>query len=339
MAEIRRPTIVTRPAIATATPTTVVRKPGVVATVGGNANVTAGSKVLSPIRPPAFQIASASERVRHLKFLIYANYGVGKTLLAGSSSQVKQMQDVLIISAESGDLTLLGYSGVDVAVAKDYATVARIQEFLRRHCKYRDSNDEQRLREEQNKFRGEGGELRRYQTVIIDSLTEVEQYCLYQLLGITENTGLDEDVASEEWSEYKKNTSMIQRLVRSFRDLPMHVIFTCSASYVQDEKKRKTFAPMLTGKLSSKVQGFMDLVGYLTVEPTDKDQANPRRLWIQPSASGRYEAKSRFTNYKGRYIDIPDVDVGPPGMEVILKTVGLWESPSGTQVSKPTNTK
>lgn len=296
--------------------------------VGTNPNIAGGPR--TPIRKPAFKIESAVDKTRYLKMLVYAGYGVGKTLLAGTSADVPQMQDVFMISAEAGDLTLNRYDNIDVVVAKSFDDVARIQEFLKRHCKWRDSDadeDIQRLIEEEQKFRDEDiEEPKRYRTCIIDSLSEVETYCMYQLTGVSDNTRLDEEVQSAEWSEYKKQHTMIQRLVRAFRDLPMNVIFTCAQAYVQDENKRKTYAPALTGKLSSQVQGFMDVVGYLTVQDAKEDGTVPRRLHIQPSPSGRYEAKNRFPGYKQRYIDIPDIDAGAPGMEVILKAVGLLET-------------
>jgi len=150
------------------------------------------------------------------------------------------MQDVLIINAEAGDLSLAAFEGVDSITVQDFKTLGRINEYLKQHCKARDAGDKERLAELEANVRGidvkDIGEPREYRTVILDSLTELEAYCMNQLLGINDTTTLDEEVQSAEWSEYKKNHTMMQRVVRAFRDLPLHVIFTASEQYQQDEK-------------------------------------------------------------------------------------------------------
>jgi hypothetical protein len=138
---------------------------------------------------------------------------------------------------------------------------------------------------------------------------------MYQLLGITDATSLDAETAVAEFSEYKRNFNMIQRLVRKFRDLPMNVLMTCSRQYTQDENKRFNLTLRLTGQLSSSVQGFMDVVGFLTVTPgSDDAKGLQRRLWVQPV--GKFDAKCRFSNYKGTHFDSPTI-------KSILTKVGL----------------
>jgi hypothetical protein len=160
--------------------------------------------------------------------------------------------------------------------------------------------------------------IRRYRTVILDSLTEAEIYCMNQLLGMTEQTAIDEELAGAEWAQYRAQHGMVQRLIRNLRDLPMNVLFTCARKAKEDEAKRSIYGPDMTGKLSGQVQGFMDMVGYLVIGvSTEEGQPAPRRLYIQPQP--RFAAKSRFTNFRGSYIDNPT-------MPTILSTVGLLKS-------------
>jgi len=294
---------------------------------GNNVKTAAGvnaqpGQVATPVRAAPFKIETPSTRKRHLKLLVYGDYGSGKTTLAGSATMCSQMSDVLLIDAESGDLSLDEFPGLDTIRITDFKTMGQVHTFLKRHCKLRDEGDTEGLRELQAMLRGEvpeGEEPKRYNTIIIDSLTEVETFCMYQLLGINDQTKMDEEVATAEWSEYKRNHQMIQRMVRQFRDLPMNVIFTCARAYVQDESKKMIYNPALTGKLASQIQGFMDMVGYLVVaQPQDPEKPPPRRLYVQPSSAGRYSAKSRFASYKGTYFD-------DPTMESILSAVGLLQ--------------
>jgi len=316
---------VTTAATATTTTTSTAKSP-IRKTVSSGPQVV--RKVESSQSPP-FKITPAGQRRRWLKLMVYGEYGVGKTHLAGTAANVKEMRDVLLINAESGDLTLfdptggIAYQYIDQVEVTNYKTLERIHRFLKKHCQLRDSDDPEaveQLRELEARLReggdssSDGSEPRRYRTVILDSLTEIESYCMYQLLGITDNTGLAEEVASAEWAEYKRQNSMIQRLIRDFRNLPLHVIIVCAARYDQDEKKRMIYTPALTGQLRKQAQGFMDMVGYLVTLQANEDGVLPRRLYVQPGT--KYAAKNRFTAFKGSYIDNPT-------LEGILKAIGL----------------
>jgi hypothetical protein len=277
------------------------------------------------IRPAAFKIREVQRRERYLKLLVYGNYGTGKTYLAGSASEVASMGDILLINAESGDLTLDAFDGIDEITVKQFRTLARVYEFVVEHCKIRDTGTDEQLQALQNTFlEGEGGRLRRYRTIIVDSLSEIEKLALNQVLGITDATKLDEDPNAAEWKEYKQNHTLIIRMVRAFRNLPMHIIFTCAESFVQDETKKMKYQPALTGKLAKEVQGFMDMVGYLVAaqkqstpltpqqlaqaaaDPTDTGPQS-RRLYVTPSAQGRFDAKHRYVNFRGTHFDDPTI--------------------------------
>lgn len=133
--------------------------------------------------------------------MIYGEYGVGKTRLCGTAVEVPTMNDILLIDAESGTLTLvddaLPFHNIDVVSVKSYRQVAKVHEFLRLHCQLRDRNDKEsvaKLIEIEERLKGEDvKEPKRYRTVILDSLSEIESLCMNQLLGITDTTSLDEE--------------------------------------------------------------------------------------------------------------------------------------------------
>jgi len=245
------------------------------------------------------------KRERFLKALIYGNYGVGKTTLAASAIELPSMNNVVIINAERGDMSIDDIADLDAITVDDFKKLGQVHEYLRQHCIARDAGDIDRLRTMEATLRGVDEDAietpRQYRTVMLDSLTELEAMCFAQLLGITASTRLDEETQSAEWGEYKKNNTMMLRVARAFRDLPMHVIFIAGEKYNQDESKRFKYTIDLTGQLAKKIQGFMDMVGYYTMcKPGDDAE---RRLFVTPSM--RFDAKHRYQAFKGDHFDDP----------------------------------
>jgi len=268
---------------------------------------------------------------RWLKVLVYGNYGKGKTTLAGSSADVPQMRDVLAIDAEAGDLAyednprIQHPDYIEHVRVTTFIQVARVHEFLRSHCIKRDNNDVDGMRRIEAWLKGcnpqDIKEPRRFRTVIIDSLSEVEAYCAYELMKVDEGTvltGSAEEIDVMRFDEFRKNNMKIQMVVRAFRDLPMHVILVCSQQYTQDERKRFHYGPMMTGKLSGQIQGFVDIVGYLLTGVPDERGIAPRRLYVQPiDIDGqKFDAKNRRAAYPNAYFE-------DPTMDTIMRGVGL----------------
>ena len=277
-----------------------------------------GNAVKQAVKAPLFRIETVQRRERYLKALIYGNYGVGKTTLAASANYVPAMSNVIMINAESGDLSVEDHEDLDAITVTDFRRLGQINEFLKQHCRARDAGDLDQLRKMESFLKGcEPDEIevpRQYKTVILDSLSELEAYCFNQLLGVTDTTRLDEETQSAEFKEYKQNHTMMLRVVRAFRDLPMHVICTSGEAYNQDETKKFKYTPDLTGKLAKKVQGFFDMVGYY-VQGKGGDKVE-RRLYVSPSPTGRYDAKHRYQAFKGDHF----VD---PTMATIVEEAGL----------------
>lgn len=278
--------------------------------------------------PGAFRIGALTDpmRRRYVKLLLYGAPGTGKTTLAGTSVDVEPMQDVLFIQFEGGEEVLLenpritNYDLVDIVRINSMAQLQKLYSYLQNHCRARDKNDEEMLIMMQNAvFYGdmddkgapnnpklhEGDRIRRYHTVAIDSLTEIEAANLATTLGLDAQgieVGGDASVAG--WDEFRKNNHTMQRNIRAFRDLDLNVIFICAQAYNQDELKRYHYNPALTGKLSTQVQGFVDVVGWLITGQDEKGNL-VRRLAVQPHTGPKADAKNRFAKYSKPYFDDP----------------------------------
>lgn len=292
---------------------------------------------------PPFVITPIKQKHRYIKCVFYGPFGSGKTTLAGSAVDVDGMRDVLFVSAESGTMSveesdkIKNVDLIDVVRIKDFKMVAHVQEFLKAHTVARDAYKADknpaaldRLKKLQARLFGPGmpyeciddeatednfnddgtwetARLRLYETVIIDSLTEIDQFSMYALLNIQTDMKLDmENMDVAQFAEFRKNNQMMQILVRAYRDLDMNVLLVCAAQFLQDELKRMHWTPSLTGKLSGQVQGFVDVVGYLQVgKIADGGKEAPRRLYIQPV--GQFDAKTRMASFKDPFIDDPSM--------------------------------
>lgn len=262
---------------------------------------------------PAFTIQSSKKRTRYLNAIFYGDYGVGKSTLIATASEVPEMGHMLFINAEAGDEAVADFD-VDIVDVSNFAQFARVHEYLRLHCKLRDEFVKDKNEEARKKLikyeallkgmeEDEIEEPTLYYSVGVDSLTEVQKYCMYQLLGITVGEhALDLSPENPQWGEWGQNSEMIRLLVRSFRDLPMHALFVCARSQEQDHQKRYHYNLLLPGKLANEVQGFFDVVGYLVAAPTEGGEMT-RRLWLEPGQT--FKAKNRFRHFEGRYIDNP----------------------------------
>jgi GTPase SAR1 family protein len=305
---------------------------------------TAARTPIQPLRGQ-FQIGALKEedRDRWLKALIYGPPGAGKTTLTGSAVDVPQMQDVLVISAEGGTLAMEDNDRIkndkliDLVRINDANQLTKLYEFLKVHIPNRDSANELNLAKLQAKVFGlvpetigtasgdpwpadiveqvkkAHGRIRYYRTVVIDSLTEIEAQNLSKLQGMDEKgfeVGLVETAG---WTEFRQNNHTIQRLIRSFRDLNTNLFVICAQAYSQDELKRFHYTPALTGALKTQVQGFFDVVGYLVHSSAAAEEmgvkdpltAQTRRLYLQPQAGVKFDAKSRRASYKKPYFNDP----------------------------------
>lgn len=283
----------------------------------------------------AFKARFVEESKDYQNILIYSDYGAGKTTLAATALFVPEMRDVLFVSLESGEKALrqvvrwAKQKGVDpnrllVIPIESFQQYAQVHEFLKIHIDARDRNDLKTLRALEAQVRGLPNEIRqdpelleeaipdplKFRTVIIDSLTEAQKYCMYQLLGIDPDTQqIDEEPDSAEWADWGHSREMIQFLVRRLRDLPINVIFTAGETIDKDNKNVFHYDNALPGKLSGDVRGLVDTVGYI-MEGTDPvSGASIRRLILKAGVYGgtkEIKAKNRYgDNLKANWVDNP----------------------------------
>jgi hypothetical protein len=129
-----------------------------------------------------------------------------------------------------------------------------------------------------------------YNTVVLDSLTEIQKFSMYDIMEFTVQKDPDRDPDVPSMREWGKNIEQIRKLVRAFRDLPMHTIFTALA---KEDKDNKTGAvktkPSLSGKLANEVAGFVDIVGYQYTKVMEDEL----RRFLLTATTDKFVAKDR----------------------------------------------
>lgn len=161
-----------------------------------------------------------------IKAVVYGSSGTGKTSFGGTA------KNAIFASAEGGLL----------AIADKQPNYVEIKSL----------ND---LRELLNYLKTQP---HKYETVIIDSITEINEIIK---ADIEKKTGKAMEI--KDWGTLAKN---IKEILRGFRDLPMHVLFIAQESTEKDGDVVTKVVPSLNGKAATEIAYFMDIVGYLYME-------------------------------------------------------------------------
>jgi hypothetical protein len=218
-------------------------------------------------------ITPVKQRSSHLNMLFYGESGTGKTYLAGSADDVPSMRPVLVIDVEGGTETLRTvYPEVESVRVESWRQMQNVYDELHR-----------------SKDHG-------FETVVIDSLTEVQKFNMDQIMAelIERRPDLDPDVPS--MREWGKNLTQMRKFVRAFRDLPMHTIFTGLVRTDKDNNDRSLYLPSLSGKLAGEVAAFLDVVCYYYTKSTIKDGEEELVRVLLTRKTDKHVAKDRTGN-------------------------------------------
>ena len=261
----------------------------------------------------AQSLIEASEN-RLLKFLVYGDYGTGKTRLLGTSCLVPELQDVLYLDSEAGVETLLEF--------KENTHIARINvtntkeldqtyKFLLNHLKLKKAGDFETLGQ-LNTLVNIPPEFR-ISTVVIDSLTEMNQDIMYKTLSIdSSNPNLDADYETAEFKQWNQGYNYTLLTVRVFRNQEVNLLVACGMHEVDGIN-----VPNLPGKLSRVIQGLPDIVGQMVTEQHDGEDIYALHL-SKFNKEGRIvrAAKNRLQELKVKLM------VNPTMEKILQNTTG-----------------
>lgn len=193
----------------------------------------------------------------YLNIFIWGDPGGGKTTFSGT---VEYKAKTLILSAESGLLSLRNLDGANI----DYVTIDRFEKL-------------------EEVFHYLKNDKHPYQAVAMDSITEIQKVCMDKILE-------DEKIDKARIQDWGTLNSKMERLIRAFRDLPMHFIATGLAESEVDKTTGEVrIVPLLQGKFQKSIAAYFDEVFYAYT----KQVGDEIKYFILTKNSGKVTAKDR----------------------------------------------
>jgi phage nucleotide-binding protein len=192
-----------------------------------------------------------------VKLLVYGQAGAGKTSL------IPTLPSPIVLSAEGG---LLSIAGADVP----YIEIASMGDLT-----------------EAYKWLSESAEAAQFQSVALDSISEVAEVVL----------NAEKKASKDPRQAYGAMQEQMADIIRAFRDLPgRHVYMSAKLEKTQDEMGRVLYSPSMPGnKTGQQLPYFFDEVLALRVERDA--EGNTQRallcdsdgLWLAKDRSGKLE--------------------------------------------------
>ena len=183
--------------------------------------------------------------------LVYGQAGSGKTSL------IPTLPSPVILSAEGGLLSIAKSDTPYIEIAS--------MDALREAYSWLSSSAEAQV----------------FDSVAIDSISEIAEVCL----------GHEKKINKDPRAAYGEMQTTMAEVIRSFRDLPKHVLMTAKLEKSQDEMGRILYSPSMPGnKTGQSLPYFFDLMLALRVE---KDAEGVSQRALMCDSDGLWQAKDR----------------------------------------------
>lgn len=259
----------------------------------------------------ALDIINPKDR-RFVKSLVFGPAGHGKTRFLGTAQEDERTAPMLLLDFEGGHESLAGLD-IDVAEIRAWSDYDEAYELLTS-----DSKD--------NVYRSLG----------IDSASETHIWALLTILDsqAARREGSDNrDPDLLEQKDYGIASTQMRRLLREFRDLPLHVFYTSGSKEVDERGVGKVKVPALAGQMAEEIVHLMSVVGYLAV--TEDDEGDTMRSLLLKNYRG-FRTKVRTPWDKEVAEAVPD-ELDHPTVTSLLDALQI-PAPKKTRSRKKSTT-
>lgn len=242
--------------------------------------------------PPKKAKADTGDRI---KALIYSDPNSGKTRLLGTAGQDERTAPMFHLDFEGGTKTLDGMPGF-VKLDTIEQTIPSGATFVSVRVRgWDDFNDAfERLRVNDDGFK----------SCSLDSTSETHNYAIEQILEDESEKRKDADHVEQQ--DYGKALIQLRRLVREFRDLPLHFFCTAHSKDFTHPKRGMIQVPNLYGKGAFEIPGLLETVGYLSVEQ-DEEGAEFRTLLLRNFPKLNLKVRTAWGVEAPEFIDNPTI--------------------------------
>lgn len=187
------------------------------------------------------RITPVAEMDLHLKVLLYGRAGTGKTTLAGTFPGPILILDV----SEHGTSSIADVEGAEVLSVKNFEDIEMAYWML-------NSGDHP------------------YSTVVIDSLTMVQQTILKQVMEDKSASKMTQQL----WGEV---SGKLNNTILTYRDLPMHTVFICQDRTRKDdgedsEQLDPEVGPALMPSSAKLLNGAVSIIGNTYIKEVTKQK-------------------------------------------------------------------
>ena len=226
---------------------------------------------------------------RFVNNLFFGPSGGGKTHLLGTAALDERTAPIALLDFEGGVLDVLtGLPGQGTDWV--HIPISNWADFNEAYARL-DENDEG--------FKSAG----------VDSISETHIFALLNLLEDGKPSREKEPDLIQE-GDYGTALVQLRRLVRKFRDLPMHTFFTAHDREIRHPREGLVTVPSMAGKASTEVPGLMTLVGYLALSENEEGDTE-RVLLLQNYAKIRTKVRMPWGT------EAPDELVNPSMTDVL----------------------
>lgn len=233
--------------------------------------------------------AASPTRARFVNNLIYGPSGHGKTHLLGTAALDERTAPLAILDFEGGVLDVLtGMPGEGTDWI--HIPIADWSDFNEAYA---------RLEENDEGFKCAG----------VDSISETHIFALLNLLEDGKPSREKEPDLIQE-GDYGTALVQLRRLVRKFRDLQMHTVFTSHDREIRHPREGLVTVPSLAGKAATEIPGLMTLVGYYALSENEEGESE-RVLLLQNYAKIRTKVRMPWG------VEAPDELVNPTMTDVL----------------------
>lgn len=213
---------------------------------------------MPPAKDRAARIKEAERRIvpladsdEHLKVLVYGKNKVGKTRFAYKAPKV-----IGVDINEKGTASVRNMPGA-MFPAREWADMTYIYWYLRQ------GNHE-------------------YQTVVLDTITQMQHMCLKFVLKENEDRDPNKDPSTPIQRDWLKMAELMKPMLLNFRNLPMHVVFLAQERNRDDDDGNKWVVPDLSPGVLGTALSCVSIIGHMfqhQVRVVDKSTKKETKRW------------------------------------------------------------